>query len=90
MEGPSAPSGLRCEHRENPLGIDELRPRLGWIVNDARRGAVQSAYQIQVADSPDGFRRRGALAWDSGRVRSEESAQVEYSGREPESRKRYH
>ena len=36
------PAQLRCEYRENPLGIGGEAPRLGWIVvaTDAnRRGA---------------------------------------------------
>lgn len=90
MDGPSAPAGLRCEYRENPLGIDEPRPRLSWLVNDPRRGAVQRAYQIQVADSPSGFGRGSAGTWDSGKVVSEKSAQVEYAGAPIESRRRCH
>jgi len=26
-----SPVGLRCEHRENPVGIDESTPRLSWL-----------------------------------------------------------
>jgi len=72
---------------DNPLGIDEERPRLSWLVNDARRGAVQAAYQIQVAGSPGVLGRRPA--WDSGRVRSANSIHVEYAGPALESRRRY-
>ena len=25
---------LRCEYRENPLGIDATRPRLRWVIED--------------------------------------------------------
>ena len=41
---------LRCEYRDNPLGIDETRPRLAWQMRTRRRGAHQSAYQIVAQD----------------------------------------
>ncbi|NLF40984.1 hypothetical protein GX586_16190, partial [bacterium] len=44
-------SGLRCEYKDNPLGIDTPKPRLSWLVNDARRGARQTAYRILAASS---------------------------------------
>ncbi|HQA00270.1 MAG TPA: hypothetical protein PLT93_19220, partial [Phycisphaerae bacterium] len=28
------PANLRCEYRVNPLGIDIVRPRLSWQVQD--------------------------------------------------------
>jgi alpha-L-rhamnosidase len=47
------PVNLRCEYRTNPLGIDITAPRLSWEVNDPRRGAIQTAYQIQVSTDPN-------------------------------------
>lgn len=47
------PINLRCEYRGNPLGIDITAPRLSWEVSDDRRGAVQTAYEIQVSTAPD-------------------------------------
>ena len=29
------PTHLRCEYRENPLGIDAAKPRLSWIIADS-------------------------------------------------------
>ena len=37
-------SGLRCEDRQNPEGIDVAQPRLSWIIESTRRGEVQTAY----------------------------------------------
>lgn len=58
--------GLRCEYREDPLGVDADRPRLSWILDGGR----QTAYQVVVNDT-----------WDSGRVASDQSVGVEYAGR---------
>lgn len=40
------PEELRCEHLQEPLGIDVQAPRLSWRMNDARYGAMQTAWQI--------------------------------------------
>ena len=42
-------TGLRCEYRDNPLGIDAAKPRLSWKIEagDQRsevRGQRQTAY----------------------------------------------
>jgi alpha-L-rhamnosidase len=42
---------LRCEYLVDPLGIDETRPRLSWIMESDRRGARQTAWQVRVASS---------------------------------------
>jgi alpha-L-rhamnosidase len=49
--GPLLVQDLRCEYQDNPLGIDVVQPRLSWKLASARRGVVQSAYQIQVTDT---------------------------------------
>jgi alpha-L-rhamnosidase len=71
------PKNLRCEYFVNPLGIDSPRPRLSWQLDDERRGARQTAYQI-VAEG----------LWDSGQVGSEQSVHVEYAGPALKSRQR--
>ncbi|HRA53504.1 MAG TPA: family 78 glycoside hydrolase catalytic domain [Thermoflexales bacterium] len=73
---------LRCEYRENPLGIDELRPRLAWQMRTRRRGARQSAFQILARDEA------GQTLWDSGKIESDQSTQIEYAGPELRSRQR--
>lgn len=70
---------LTCEYRENPLGIDMVRPRLGWRMRSGRRGARQAAYRIVAAASPDALSVPNTL-WDSGRVESDQSAHVVYEG----------
>ena len=42
------PTNLRCEYQVNPLGIDEPRPRLSWILESPQRRQVQTAYQVLV------------------------------------------
>jgi len=61
---------LRCEFRVNPIGIDASRPRLSWVIESKAKGIVQTAYQIVVNG-----------AWDSGKVASGQSQNVEYGGK---------
>lgn len=77
---------LRCEQLENPLGIDTIRPRLSWKLESSEREQKQTAYQILVASSERNLRREQGDLWDSGRIVSDDSAQIYYSGTAPESR----
>jgi alpha-L-rhamnosidase len=80
LEGPGAPTLLRCEYLVDPLGVDVARPRLSWVVNDPRRGAMQGAYRILVASSRGVLEAGRGDVWDSGKVESDRTAQVEYAG----------
>ena len=90
LETPGAPQNLQCEYQSNPLGIDVQKPRLSWIVNDNRRGADQTAYQVLVASSKDLHQQDKGDIWDSGKVESDQSVHIEYEGSELESQKRYY
>lgn len=78
--GPGAPTNLRCEYQVNPLALDTDRPRLSWEVTDGRRGAVQSAYQVLAATTVEKLQEGRADLWDSGRVSSDQSNQIQYAG----------
>jgi alpha-L-rhamnosidase len=84
------PGRLRCEHLENPLGIDVVQPRLSWQLQ-ARpedRDQRQSAWRILVASSRHKLDRHEADLWDSGKVTSEQSILVPYNGAPLHSRQR--
>ena len=85
-----APTNLRCEYKTNPLGIDVEIPRLSWHVNNSRRSAVQSAYQIVVASSEEFLSKDESDIWNSGKVESDQSQHVDYSGSKLQSRKTYY
>ena len=69
-----APTGLRVEYLDNPLGVDTPRPRFAWIPQSSERGAKPTAYQIVVTAA-------GATVWDSSKIRSGETALIEYAGK---------
>jgi alpha-L-rhamnosidase len=72
---------LRCEYRENPVGLDVPGPRLYWTLDAGGRGRRQSAFQVLVASSPDALAADHGDLWDSGRVVSDATAHIEYAGR---------
>ena len=84
------PDHLQCESMQQPLGIDITHPRLSWQLQDPRRGARQTAYEIRVAGSPEALTQDHADVWDSGKVDSEQSVNVLYGGPAVESRRRYY
>ena len=58
--------GLRCEHREDVPCVDHPAPRFSWALEGGKR---QTAYRLRVGE-----------LWDSGRVQSSQSVDVEYAG----------
>jgi len=78
------PGELRVEYRANPQGIDVAQPRFWWILtasNPRARGMRQTAYRILVASTERALRDGKGDLWDSGKVASAESTQIEYAGR---------
>jgi alpha-L-rhamnosidase len=70
-------SGLQCEYLIGPLGIDSYHPRLSWILNDVRRGALQTAWQLSV--STDSANVDKGNAWQTTKASSSIS-RVTYQG----------
>ncbi len=85
--GPAAPSALRCEYLDNPIGIDVAKPRFFWIFDHPERGQVQSSYQVLVSTDP---KAAAGDIWDSGKVASPKSIQVVFAGKALESGKSYY
>ena len=79
---------LSCEYRTDPLGIDTARPRLSWVLLSDTRGQFQTAFQILVASSEERLNESDADLWNSGKIVSRQSLNVEYAGKALESRLR--
>ncbi len=80
----STPVDLRCEYRRNPLGLDENRPRLSWVLeprDPKARGQRQTAYHILAASDSAKLRVGAADLWDSGKVGSDQSVHLIYAGK---------
>ena len=83
------PANLRCEHLINPLGIDTPSPRLTWLLDDARYGAIQNAYRIVVSvDSVAVALGKGKI-WDTKKVLSDKMLVI-YEGQPLQSFTKYY
>ncbi|MEI6323041.1 MAG: family 78 glycoside hydrolase catalytic domain [bacterium] len=72
---------LRCEDRENPLGVDRTHPLLSWWLKSDQRNVRQEAYQILVASGPALLSQDKGDLWDSGKVASDNAIQIPYQGK---------
>ncbi len=77
-----APSDLRVEYLENPMGVDTPHPRFFWVPRESERGARPTAYEIVVTSGSQ-------TEWDSGKIASDETGQIAYAGQALESGKSY-
>jgi alpha-L-rhamnosidase len=73
-------TGLRCEDRVDPMGLDEPAPRFTWTISSTQRGWMQSACRVLVASDAQCLVRDEGDLWDSGKVVGDASALV-YSGK---------
>ncbi len=81
---------LTCEYNTNPLGIESLQPRLSWIIESSIANTTQTAYQILVSDSKEKLLKDEGSVWDSKKVASNQSIQVQYKGLPLSSAKKYY
>ena len=77
---------LRVDDLRDPLGIDDVRPRLSWQLRSRGHDVVQRAYELRAASSPE--RLAHPDLWSSGKVVSSTSTGVPYAGRALGSRDR--
>lgn len=77
--GAVQPVHLRTEQLVQPMGIGALQPRLSWKMQSNEPGSMQTAYQIEVAG-----------VWDSGKITSDRSVAIPYSGPELEPLRKYY
>jgi len=76
-----------CEYADQPIGIQTPAPAFAWRIDAARRGVLQSEFQVLVARDPDLLKPGVADLWDSGRVSTSRQSAV-YAGQVLSSRQR--
>ncbi|GHJ47173.1 rhamnosidase [Catellatospora sp. TT07R-123] len=77
---PLSVAGATVERRANPLGVDAAKPRLGWKLGASTIQQRQGAYQVIVASTAALAGANTGDVWDSGRVASVKSVDVQYGG----------
>lgn len=67
---------LTTEYQTNPIGLDVTQPRFSWILVSPQRDILQTAYELRVSTDVN-FKN---IAWQTGKVNSDQSAFIPYSG----------
>jgi len=75
------PVDLRCDYAINPMGVDSNPPRLFWKLESRERGVRQTAYEIMVSSSAELLAENKGDLWNSGKVNSDETIQIDYAGK---------
>lgn len=65
--------------------IAQKQPFFGWTVNSGQKNVLQTAYRILVASNLENIQKESNLWWDSGKISSDNSLNVTYSGKPLES-----
>ena len=81
---------LKCDHRSNPLGVENQHPGLSWQLSSPEQGQHQTAYQLLVASSPEKLNESEADLWNSDKVLSTQSVHVPYDGKPLQAQQRYY
>ncbi|HKO81663.1 MAG TPA: family 78 glycoside hydrolase catalytic domain, partial [Chitinophagaceae bacterium] len=80
---------LRCEYKQNPIGVDRTIPRLSWELQSKQQNVLQTAFRILVADDPSLLQANTGNIWDSKKISSTASIHVGYNGKALQSAKKY-
>jgi len=73
------PINLRTEYKVNPV-IDSPKPRFSWELTSTKRGQNQTAFQIMIASSTELLEVNKSDIWDSKKINSNSTNQIEYDG----------
>ncbi|MCX6134284.1 MAG: family 78 glycoside hydrolase catalytic domain [Ignavibacteriales bacterium] len=74
-------TSLKCEFLTDPLSVDVANPRLSWTIESRDRGVAQTAYEVLVSSSKELLDKETGDLWQTGKVASDRSIHVMYSGK---------
>jgi alpha-L-rhamnosidase len=81
---------LRCEYKQNPIGVASTKPAFSWELVSAGQNVLQIAYRILVADDSSLLQHNTGNVWDSKKILSAASIQVLYKGKPLQSISKYY
>ena len=88
-QNPVTVSNIRCESKQDPIGIEVHHPHLSWVINSMERDVQQTAYHVLVADNPEKLKNNIGNIWDSKKINSSQSIQVLFKGKNLNSGSKY-
>ncbi len=84
------PVELICEYENNPLGIDNEKPRFSWKIESQKKNQKQTAYEIIVSSKLKTINKNKGDVWNSGKIISSQSTHIPYEGIKLKSYTRYY
>ena len=81
---------MQCEHMENPMAVDAVRPLLGFSLAQGKAGAKVERCRILVATDSALLKQGQGDCWDSGWNDGGDLLNIHYAGSPLESRKTYY
>ena len=72
--------GLTCNYVEEPIGMGDKKPLLGWRIDTDRAGYLQGSYRVLVASDKALLDADCGDIWDSGIVADGKSQHVKFAG----------
>jgi alpha-L-rhamnosidase len=79
---------LKCEYLVDPIAIESQHPIMAWQLTSKSSAKSQKAYHVLVASSTALLDKNIGDYWDSHKVNSSNSTQVNYQGKPLSSRKK--
>ena len=71
---------LLIDNLSNPIGIGNAKPQFSWQMTSPSRNVLQIAYEIKVGSDLPALKKGKSLEWNSGKILSDQSVRVNYSG----------
>ena len=80
----------RCGNLQTPIGVSEKNITFSWKLKSDRQNLSQSAFQIILSDDLKKLNSGEGVIWNTGKVSSDASLQISYSGSPLEPFKKYY
>ena len=81
---------ILCDYQEDPIGIDNKNPSLSWELHSSMRNVKQVAYRILIADDSFLLQKNNGNIWDTKKVFSSQSIQIQFYGKNLQAVKTYY
>jgi alpha-L-rhamnosidase len=82
-------TNLRCEYSVNPLGVETATPHFNWQLQSTQKNVLQTAYKILVSDDSLQLKKSVGAIWNSNKIQSAASIQINYTGKPLQTAKKY-
>ena len=84
------PIMLTAEYNSEPIGIQSEKPCFAWQFESNKRDQHQSAYQVLVASTLAKLDKDNGDLWNSDKIYSDRSYNIQYKGKPLQSRQAYY